>query len=131
MSMATPDMLFPPLREERKIKKQRGTEEILRELREVQNRISKIKFAKDTNYEIYNEQIRKNYEFTLYTLQEICTGRETIGRFANDGYDKKLRGLVQLLLDFESDVSNDKANTELLRILREKEKLLKEELGIK
>ena len=109
----------------------RNTEEILIELREVQNKISQIKFVKDTNYERYNDTIRKEYEFTLYSLHDICDGRDTIGRFAAEGYDKKLRGLVQLLLDFESDVANDKANTELLRILRDKEKLLKEELGIK
>lgn len=109
----------------------RGTEEILKELREVQDKISEIKFVKDTNYKVYNEQIRKDYEFTLYCLHEICDGRETIGRFAYEDFGKKLRGLVQLLLNFESDVANDKANTELLRILRDKEKLLKEELGIK
>lgn len=107
------------------------TEDLLNELREVQNEISKIKFAKDTNYSVYNEKIRKEYEFTMYSLNMICDGRGSIEMFANDGYYKKLRGLIQLLLDFASDVANDKANTELLRILQDKERLLKKELAIK
>ena len=109
----------------------RSTEEILNELREVQGKISEIKFVKDTNYEKYNDIIRKEYDFTLYSLHEICDGRESIGRFATEDYNKKLRGLIQLLLDFESDISNDKANAELVRILQDKEKYLKGELGIK
>jgi len=106
------------------------TEEILKELRKVQDEISKIKLIKDTNYEKYDEVLRKE-EFTLYSLYMTCLGKCTIGAFANNGYDKNLRRIIQLLLDFESDISNDKANAELLRILKDKEKILKEELGIK
>ena len=113
----------------------RNTEEILEELKTVQDKIAKAETAKNIDCKKYNEAL-KNHEYTLELLHDISRGSSTVERTFVDTYDAKnsclkLISAMRLLVEFTDELSNKFENELLLTELKQKEQLLKSELGIK
>ena len=113
----------------------RNTEEILKELKEIQAEIAKGEAAKNINCKKYDEAL-KNHEYTLCLLHDISRGGSTIEKTFIDTYDAKnsclkLISAMRLLIEFADELSNKFENELLLTELKGKEQLLKKELGIK
>ena len=108
----------------------RKVEEVLNELRDVQERISSCNDTIYTDFSKYDNELK---EFTpvIEALEHISTGTLSMDYLAHSGRHKQLRDLTHILISFASDVANDMANNETIRILKVKEKILKDELGIK
>lgn len=113
----------------------RNTEEILKELKAVQDEITKAETAKNIDCKKYDEELKK-HEYTLCLLHDISRGSSTIEKTFVDTYDAKgsclkLVSAMRLLVDFTDELSNKFENELLLAELKQKEQLLKSELGIK
>ena len=113
----------------------RNTEEILKELKAVQSEIAKAETAKNIDCKKYDEEL-KNHEYTLCLLHDISRGSSTIEETFVNTYDAKgsclkLIRAMQQVADFTEKLSNKFENELLLVELKEKEQMLKSELGIK
>lgn len=113
----------------------RNTEEILKELKAVQDEIAKAEAVRNIDCKKYDEAL-KNHEYTLCLLHDISRGGSTIEKTFIDTYDAKnsclkLISTMRLLVDFSEELSNKFESEFLLIELKQKEQLLKSELGIK
>lgn len=103
-------------------------ETVLKELQSVQYEIAIIKGC-SVNYEKYNSLIQKQ-KYILRGLSEMAEGRCSTSDFSREKNSKAFSEFVDLLIKLRTAINSEKEDNKKLTALLEKEKILKNTLGI-